>query len=533
MGRHTAFAASVFVGLFAQLGSAAEYTLVDVQKVPVSGDPSSAIVRFTPPASMPGEQCDVLVAGAGMGGIGAALAIARHGHTACVTEETDWLGGQATAGGVSALDENKFIEIAGGTRSYYDFRNGIRAESGGLPNPGRCYVSALCFEPRNGVKVLERMIANPRIRVFLRTQIAALEKDSTGQFTSAIAWQFEKRSAIRFKFRYVLDATEAGDLLPLSGLPYVVGSEAKADTTEPHAAEQPNTACVQSFTYPFAIERRDGENHAIPKPAGYEEIRKRQDFALKVNYPTQLGWRGAFEYHFYGDDPPIPNNMSPGPFFSWRRLRVAPTEIALMNWPRQDYAAESLLDRKPEDLVRILQTAKRTSLAFLYWMQHDLNHPEVKLRPDIMDTADGFSKYPYVRESRRMLARGRVVEQDIVDEFQPGPRARWFDDSVGTGFYMVDIHPCGANERGRMMMPRPFQIPMATMLAKQRVNFIPAGKTLGVTHLTNGAFRLHPVEWMVGEAAGTMAALSLSGSEPSLRGVQKELAGAGVPLVWF
>ena len=88
-----------------------------------------------------------------------------------------------------------------------------------------------------------------------------------------------------------------------------------------------------------------------------------------MNYPVEYGWKGAFEYQMYGDDPPVPNNMSPGPFFSWRRLRAQSPEIALMNWPRQDYAAESILDRTPADLARILQEAKRTSIAFLYWMQ--------------------------------------------------------------------------------------------------------------------------------------------------------------------
>jgi hypothetical protein len=151
-----------------------------------------------------------------------------------------------------------------------------------------------------------------------------------------------------------------------------------------------------------------------------------------------------------------------------------------------------------------------------------------------MDTADGFSKYPYIRESRRMIARGRVVEQDIVDEYNPGPRARWFDDSVGTGFYMVDIHPCGAKERGRMMMPRPFQIPMAALLPRDAVNFLPAGKNIGVTHLTNGSFRLHPVEWMIGEAAGTIASLAIAhGAPPASADLQQDLARAGVPLVWF
>ena len=526
MGRYAALAFVLFLK-----AAGAQWEVVDVQKVPLSGDPSTAVVKVGVPAAAPEVQCDVLIAGAGMGGIGAALAVARHGRTACVTEETDWIGGQATAGGVSALDENKFIEISGGSRSYYELRNRIRASYGGVANPGRCYVSALCFEPKAGVAALEKMIASPRIRVFLRTQILSLDKEGD-RYTSALAWQFDKRTPLRLRFRYLLDATEAGDLLPLAKLPYVVGSEAKGDTSEPHAAEKPNPGCVQSFTYPFVVERSTG-NHSIERPPDYEAILKRQDFTLRMNYPAEFGWRGTFEYSFYGNDPPIPNNMSPGPFFSWRRLRVAPTELALMNWPRQDYAAESILDRQPSDLARILQSAKRTSLAFLYWMQHDLGHPELLFRRDLMGSADGFSKYPYIRESRRMLARGRVVEQDIVDEFQPGPRARWFDDSVGTGFYMVDIHPCGANEKGHMMMPRPFQIPLAAMQPKEAVNFLAAGKTIGVTHLTNGAFRLHPIEWMIGEAAGTVAALNLQRAGTGLEEIQRDLAGQGIPIVWF
>ena len=529
MDRYAAFAYLLLLSPLAY----AEYSVVDIQKVPLAGDPASAIARVIVPNHVTEIDCDVLIAGAGMGGIGAALAVSRHGQSICLLEETDWIGGQATAGGVPALDENKFIEISGGTRSYYAFRNGIRASYGGTANPGHCYVSALCFEPKVGVAVLSRMIADEKIRLFLRTKVLDLEGQGS-QLSSALAWQFERKQAVRFRFRFVLDATEAGDLLPMAKLPYVVGSEARSDTGEPHAAEKANTGCVQSFTYPFAVERRNGERHEIEKPADYDTIRKRQQFTLRVNYPKEFGWRGDFEYRMYGDDPPIPNNMSPGPFFRWRRLRVKPTEIALMNWPRQDYAAESILDRGPDDLARILQTAKRTSAAFLYWLQHDLGHPELMLRPDVMDTVDGLSKYPYIRESRRLLARGRVVEQDIVDEHQPGPRARWFDDSIGIGFYMVDIHPCGANERGRMMMPRPFQIPMSALLPRSNVNFLPAGKSIGVTHLTNGAFRLHPIEWNIGEAAGTIASLTLKrGALPNPKTVQEDLARAGVPLVWF
>ncbi|MCC6859328.1 MAG: FAD-dependent oxidoreductase [Bryobacterales bacterium] len=546
----------------AAMAQTREYEVVDVQSVRAEGDPSRWIHTVRAPANPAEIACDILVAGGGMGGVAAALRAASRGHSVCLTEATDWLGGQATAGGVSALDENRFIEFAGGTRSYYEFRRRIRDHyrtayrlspaAAGLEdlNPGACYVSPLCFEPAVGVRALDAMLApaRDRVQVFPRSEVIDLEVRE-GAIRAALVYQFEKKQVLKIRPRFVLDATELGDLLPLARIPYVAGSEARSETGEPHAGEKPNAGCVQSFTYPFAIEHRPGESHRIPKPPEYEKFRDGQPFSLRIYYPVDLGWKGHVQYTMFGDDPPIPNNQSPRPFFSWRRLLAGgnfapggPAELALINWPRQDYHSESLLDRTAADTARVLQQAKRVSLAFLYWLQTDLprddgkgnGYPELRLRADAMGSQDGLSKYPYIRESRRIRARGRVVEQDIVAEHQPGARARWFADSIGTGFYMVDIHPCGTGERGRMMMPRPFQIPMGAMLPQGVTNFLPAGKNLGVTHVTNGAFRLHPVEWNVGEAAAVMASLALNtGAIPEAWAVQRELARAGVPLVWF
>ncbi len=536
--------------------------ILDVQRVPAEGDPSTAVVSVTVPASPREVSCDALVAGAGMGGVGAALRLAERGHSVCLTEETDWAGGQMTAGGVSALDENRFIETTGATRNYYRMRNAIRdayrernqlsAEAARWENlnPGSCYVSSLCFEPAVGVKVLERMLAahGPRIHLLPRTAVFRLDV-SGGAIQSALAYRFEAKEVIRIKPRWVLDATEMGDLLPLAGVPYSVGSEPRSETGESHAPEKANPACVQSFTYPFAAEHRDGEQHRIAKPQGYERIRDSQPFTIRMYYPVEFGWKGYFTYTVFGDEPPVPNNMSPGPFFTWRRLlavknftnNAVPRDVVLMNWPRQDYHDESVLDKNPRDAARILQAAKRVSYSFLYWMQNDIprddksgtGYPGIFLRKDVMGTGDGLSKYPYVRESRRMKSPTRVVQHDIVAENQPGARARWFADSAGTGFYMVDIHPCGANERGRMMMPKPFQVPMGSLLAPNVSNFLAAGKNLSVTHITNGAFRLHPIEWTIGEAAATIAALKLERRDATPANVQAELARAGAPIVWF
>jgi len=523
------------------------YSFVDIEAVRATGAPSSFVRTVKIPASVPSENCEILIAGAGMGGIGAALRAAERGHAVCLTEEATWIGGQATAGGVSALDENKFIEMTGGPRLYNEFRRRIRdfykrTYSPLTPtdnfNPGGCYVSSLCFEPKIGVQVLEAMLRPHRnIRLFRRTRVLDLVRNGN-VVTAALLWNIDKKQAVKIIPKFVLDATEMGDLLPLAKTPYTVGSEPKSITNEPHAAEAANPACVQSFTYPFIIEHRPGETHTIAKPTDFEKIRDHQPFGFVMNYAVENGWRGRFEYTMFGDDPPIPNNMSPRSFFNWRRVfngAAYPgkrTDMALMNWPRQDYHDETVLDRTPEDTARVLQNAKKVSLAFLYWLQNDQKTPGLKLRLDQMGTVDGLAQLPYIRESRRMQAQGMVREQDIVFESSPRARAVNFPDSVGTGFYMVDIHPCGANEKGAMMMPKPFQIPMAALRPKDLTNFLPASKNLGVTHLTNGAYRLHPIEWNIGEAAATMASVQLKGTV-STESVQTELAKAGIQLFWF
>ena len=104
-------------------------SLLDVMRVPAEGDPLQAIVAVDHEAPARDESCDILVAGGGMGRVAAAWAAARRGHNVCLLEETDWLGGQMTSQGVAALDEHEYMEVFGGTRSYYELCEAIRSNS--------------------------------------------------------------------------------------------------------------------------------------------------------------------------------------------------------------------------------------------------------------------------------------------------------------------------------------------------------------------------------------------------------------------
>src|SRR5260221_13437455 len=126
-------------------------------RVPASGDASLAVLPVDTSASARAEPCEILIAGGGTGGVAAALAAARSGRRVVLLEETDWLGGQMTAQGVSALDEHERIEAFSGTRSYYEMRNRLREHYQQL-NPRACWVTRLAFEPRVAVAVIERML---------------------------------------------------------------------------------------------------------------------------------------------------------------------------------------------------------------------------------------------------------------------------------------------------------------------------------------------------------------------------------------
>lgn len=123
-------------------------------------------------------------------------------------------------------------------------------------------------------------------------------------------------------------------------------------------------------------------------------------------------------------------------------------------------------------------------------------------------TPDGLAQAPYIRESRRLRAEFTVREQHIAYPLRPD-RPEIFPDSVGVGCYRIDLHPRVGGAGYLDLGCWPFQIPLGAMIPVRMENLLPGGKNLGVTHITNGAFRLHPVEWNIGEAAGLLAAFCL------------------------
>ena len=157
-----------------------------------------------------------------------------------------------------------------------------------------------------------------------------------------------------------------------------------------------------------------------------------------------------------------------------------------------------------------------------------------------MGSADGLAQQPYIRESRRIVALRTIVEQDLAVQFQPGARAQLYPDSVGIGQYPIDIHSCGRKDF--TSASKPYEIPLGALIPKASDNLLAASKNIGTTHITNGAYRLHPTEWAIGEAAGATVVWSIHhqttprqiDADPTqMEGLQRWLVQDGQPIFWF
>jgi hypothetical protein len=434
--------------------------MFDPLAVTVNGDPAAAVVTVEKPTAPPRKACDVVIIGGGLGGVSAAMAAARHGAKVCITEPTNWLGGQATAQGVSALDENRWIETTGATRSYQEFRHRIRAAyepkiaPGISPqwfNPGSCWVSYLCFEPKVAVRVLGDMLApfvkEGKLDVMMRTTPVQVERDGA-VLRSALVYDFERRAFTQLEGHVFVDATELGDLLPLAGVTFRSGAEARSETGEPDASETANPRGLQSFTYPFVLAQGAGPGIPFEKPPGYDKAREQYSFTIHYSPGNDLTY-GMYDHR----------ERTPGSFWNYRRLLdqrrfqrgAFKSDLAMINWPGNDACAPDYLSDDPLAAAKAFQYGKQLAAGFAWWLKNEAprdasgakGFPELVLRSDVMGTSDGLSVYPYIRESRRIAAVETIREQDLAEPWQKGARARRYEDTAGIGSYPIDIHGCG------------------------------------------------------------------------------------------
>jgi hypothetical protein len=520
-------------------------------------------------------RADLAVLGGGLGGVAAALAALRMGRTVVLSEETDWLGGQMSSQAV-VPDEHPWIEETGCSESWRRLRQEIRAYyrrnypvAGPRPfgpdrfNPGAAPISRIGHEPGVTAAVMHALLAGYRSsrRLVQLMRHVPVKVDVQGDRVRGAELVCLASGAVtQVECEYLLDATEFGDVLDLAGVEHVIGAESQAETGEPHAragAAEPRDQ--QSIAVSIAFDFIPGGDFVGEPPEMYGFWSAYRDNPWQG---AQLSWDSWNHQKRQKRHKPLINTDRAAErgvdYWHYRRIAYAgnfepgffASDIVVANWHQNDYWIKPLVGVSPLERKQAIHEARQLSLSLFHWMQteaprHDggYGYRELRLREDVMDTPDGLAKHVYVREARRIRAETTILEQHISVKARAGlGAAQPFEDSVGIGYYNVDLHPCIVERNFLHVGCYPFQIPLGALLPVRVENLLPACKNIGSTHITNGAYRMHPVEWSVGEAAGALAAFCVErkltprqvrAERTRLREFQAVLGEKlGVPLAW-
>lgn len=502
--------------------------------------------------------CDVLITGGSIGGVQAALSLLEQGKQVILTEETTWIGGQLTSQAVP-LDEHPFIEDFGCTKRYRQFRNNARQyyhntyhikedKQNDRFNPGNAWVTRLAFEPQVAnllfINQLQPYLGN-QLEIYYKTKpVRSIVKDDV--ITQVTIQNTESHQHLHVQAAYYIDATDIGELLPVTNTEYTTGRESKQTTNECHALETEDKEDLQPVTHIVAMKWEPSNTKPIEKPIYYDYFKSMITPYSKEPVLSEYGpdstTKKERKFNIYQGRLPL---------WTYRRF-FDPTqfnnpdkpEMTTINWPQNDYFMGNIFDDEMDDIHRIM--AKELTRSFVYYLQtevprhdHGYGYPEMVIQPDVLGTTDGFAMYPYIRESRRIKALKTITEEDV--SAQANESIPHVEDSVGVGCYHIDLHITTRSHQFFFDHTWPFEIPLGAMIPIRIKNLIPASKNIGTTHLTNGCFRLHPVEWNVGEVAGYFVDYLLQtkqtpqefySQKEQIKAFQKLLVEKGIELSW-
>ena len=523
--------------------------------VPLAGVPPLATPAGTPPSTF--ADFDVVIAGGTTAAFAAAVASAESGARTALIEPTDWVGGQLTASAVPAVDEawhkvtdrrtKEVFNVAEVARRRENMTPNFRAMLDQTGNPGGGWVSNYCFQPRDFLDQhllpLEASL-KAKLVVFRDTVVKSVEADPTsGRIRSLTAIRRTPRPGVerggydrrlsedladwysptdsaRFAketltFQGVekpghatvfLDATEWGEVLALADAPYLQGVELV------DGGKEGSDTCGQAIVFDI-VERLNAEPvDEPPGPPGVEHL----------GYGSYKKFADAWDR-----------------IWTYRRIKgkgnkAALGDISLQNWGYSgrdgeggnDYPFGYLFKPKAATLAEradwkggidygVLAEAETRALAWHDWFKAHVPAPfvpgQVTLDRQVLGTATGLAKMPYIRDTRRSIGlNGFLLKVGDLGGEPSNKTGKRFRDRVALGAYPADIHPVLTCQfpayvnAGHETLP--FCIPFRALTNERYGNLLVAGKTMAQSFMANSATRLHPIEWSTGTAAGVSAA---------------------------
>eukprot|EP01120_Amphizonella_sp_Union-15-10_P014259 TRINITY_DN6856_c0_g1_i2.p1 TRINITY_DN6856_c0_g1~~TRINITY_DN6856_c0_g1_i2.p1 ORF type:complete len:584 (+),score=79.27 TRINITY_DN6856_c0_g1_i2:45-1796(+) len=487
--------------------------------------------------------CDVVIAGGTTSAFAAAIASASEGAKTCLLEPTDWFGGQITAAGLPAIDFAwHTVQDPIATVRVYALTNKDNITPNlwkgfqNLNETGACWVSIKCFPSKNFLdralvplaesvaqnlkvytnSVPKRVSVNassissltviqrkPKTGVTCNGYDVRLSTDINDWYDPEDSSRWEK-SILEFTGDVFIDGTDWGELLALSGAPYLQGVDESFDGDTSGTGLD---TCGQSITYNFVEQYHLNDTYEPPNP-------------YHVDHP---------EFYSLG-------GSTWDKVWTYRRIlstREAPSpgDLTVQNWgvgndypfgylflSKADAAKTVQEDRWVGGIdISVLDGAERHAFGWHYYFkaQNPTLKDKITLNSIALGTCHGLAKQPYLRDSRRSIGIDDFVIKisDLIGNATDLTGTPYFD-RVAIGAYNVDIHPglckfpphiLSFMKSDKINKVLPYFIPFRALTNKKYLNLLVSGKLMAQSFLSNAATRLHPEEWSSGTAAGAIA----------------------------
>jgi hypothetical protein len=495
------------------------------------------------------QSFDLVIYGGTPAAISAAIQAKRMGKSVVIVCPEKHLGG-LTSSGLGWTDSGRKEVIGGIAREFYhkvwqqyqkpESWRWQKREEYGNRGQGTLAIDGdqrtmWIFEPHVAEQVFEDLVAENRILV-VRNEW--LDRERGVRKRDARLSEIAMLSGKRFAGRVFIDATYEGDLMAAAGVRYHTGREANSVYGERHNGVQkdlrdhdhyfkarispfvvpgdPSSGLlarvqsggpgrngdgdkrIQAYCYRMCLTQVPENRVPFPKPDGYDA--SQYELLLRV---LQSGWREVFAKF-----DPIPNAKTDtnnhGPFS---------TDNIGMNY---DYPDASYARRE-----EILKEHTLYQKGLMYFLANDprvpgdVGTPMAKwgLAKDEFPDTGNWPRQIYVREARRMLGEYVMTEQDCTGE-RSTPRP------VGMGSYAMDSHnvqryvtPDGyVQNEGDVggHLPGPYKISYGSLVPKrQECRNLIVPVAVSASHIAYGSVRMEPVFLILGQSAGTAAALAI------------------------
>lgn len=393
-------------------------------------------------------QNDITVVGGGLAGVCAAVAAARLGHTVALVNNRPVLGGNSSS--------EVRVWVCGATNhgvNRYARETGIMGEmfvENQYRNPeGNPYLWDLV--------ILETVKAEPNIQLFLNTDVHEVEADgdSAERVIQAVTgWMMGSERRLRFESDVFLDCTGDGLVGFLAGAQHRIGREAMSEYNEPWAPEMADDITLGS-TLLFYTKDAGQPVRFIP-PSFAKNI---EETSIPIKRVIRSGDSGC---HYW-----------------W------------IEWGGE------------MDTVHENERIRDELWAVIYGIWDYIKNSG-KFDSEAM-TLEWVGSIPGKREYRRFVGDYVLNQHDVISQMP-------FEDRIAFGGWSIDLHPpqgMYSTESGSKHMHPDgvYHIPYRSLYSVNVTNLLFAGRNVSASHVAFGTTRVMATCAVMGEAAGTAAAL--------------------------